>query len=95
MIKFDIPPDLESLVEKRIRSGAFSSVEEVFRRALQAQDDDESWTPEEKDELDAKIERSLQQLAEGGGYEPDQARHKLAEMRAAYLGQQVDPVRQR
>ena len=37
-MQFNIPPDLETLVNKRLSSGGYASVEEVFRRALEAQD---------------------------------------------------------
>jgi hypothetical protein len=33
----NLPPDLETLVNKRLSSGGYASVEDVFRRALEAQ----------------------------------------------------------
>ena len=37
-MQVNLPPDLEKLVNKRLSSGGYSSVEDVFRRALEAQD---------------------------------------------------------
>lgn len=82
---FDIPPDLEVLIQKRLDSGAFSSVEDVFRRALEAQEDDEIWTVEEREALDRKIERSMQQFAGGEIYGPEEAREKLDALRTKHL----------
>jgi hypothetical protein len=80
-MQFNIPPDLEILVRKRLESGGFSSVEDVFRRALEAQDENESWTQSDRYDLDRKIERSLQQVADGKVYGAEEARDRLAALR--------------
>lgn len=46
-MELKVPADLETLINKRISSGAYSSAEDVLRRALEAQDAQESWTEEE------------------------------------------------
>jgi Arc/MetJ-type ribon-helix-helix transcriptional regulator len=84
-MQLTIPSDLEALVQKRLASGAFASAEEVLRRALEAQDDEESWTEEERRALDEKIDRALGQFTAGSIYGPDEARRKLAAMREAHL----------
>jgi len=80
-----IPNDLEALVQKRLASGAFSTTEEVLRRALEAQDEEESWTEEERHALDERIDRSRAQFDAGQFYGPGEARRKLAAMREAHL----------
>jgi hypothetical protein len=45
-MQLNIPPDLEMLINKRLSSGGYASVEDVLRRALEAQDAEESWTDE-------------------------------------------------
>jgi Arc/MetJ-type ribon-helix-helix transcriptional regulator len=55
----NLPPDLETLVNKRLSSGGYTSVEDVFRRALEAQDAEESWTDEERRVLTAHIEEGF------------------------------------
>jgi Arc/MetJ-type ribon-helix-helix transcriptional regulator len=51
----NVPPDLEALIEKRLSRGTCASVEDVLRRALEAQDAEESWT----DALSAHIEEGF------------------------------------
>ena len=81
----DVPPDLQTLIEKRITSGEYASPEEVFRRALEVLEAEESWTEEERRALDRKIDRALDQVASGKVYGPEQARLKLAGMRESHL----------
>ncbi len=60
-----LPPDLETLVNKRLSSGGYTSVEEVFRRALEAQHAEESWTEEERHALTAHIDEGFLQAESG------------------------------
>jgi hypothetical protein len=53
----NVPPDLETLINKRLSSRGYESVEDVLRRALEAQDAQESWTEEERRALSAHIEQ--------------------------------------
>ena len=46
-MQLNVPPDLETPINKRLSSGSYGSVEDVLRRALEAQDAEESWTDEE------------------------------------------------
>ena len=64
-MQLNIPPDLETLINKRLSTGAYSNAEDVLRRALEARDAEESWTDEERRALSAHIEEGYQQ-AEGG-----------------------------
>jgi Arc/MetJ-type ribon-helix-helix transcriptional regulator len=84
-MQLTIPNDLEALVQKRLATGNFASAEEVLRSALEAQDDEESWSDEERSALDQKIEHALQQVAVGQVFGPDEARRKLAALREAHL----------
>ena len=81
----ELPTDLEALVRKRLASGAYASAEEVIRRALEAQEAEDNWTEEERQALDVKIDRALEQVAAGKTYGPKEARQKLATMREAHL----------
>ena len=54
-----VPPDLETLINKRLSTGGYSNVEDVLRRALQAQDAEESWTEEERRALSSHIEEGF------------------------------------
>jgi Arc/MetJ-type ribon-helix-helix transcriptional regulator len=55
-MQLNVPPDLETLIHKRLSSGGYTSVDDVRRRALQAPDAEENWTDEERRALSAHIE---------------------------------------
>ena len=61
----NVPPDLETLINKRLSSGAYSSVEDLLRRALEGQDADKVWTDEERQALAAHIEEGYLQADRG------------------------------
>ena len=50
-IQLNVPPDLRTLINKRLSSGGYGNVEDVLRRALEARDAEESWTGEERGAL--------------------------------------------
>jgi len=84
-MQFNIPPDLEALVRKRLESGSYASVEEIFRRALEAQDAQESWTEEERRALSAHIEAGFQQAERGELIEGERARKDLQAMKDEWV----------
>jgi Arc/MetJ-type ribon-helix-helix transcriptional regulator len=53
-----IRPDLERPIDKRLASGGYETVEDVLRRALEAQDAEESWTDEERRALSGRLSAS-------------------------------------
>lgn len=77
----NIPPDLETLINKRLSSGAYSNAEDVLRRALEAQDAEESWTEEERRALSAHIEEGYQQAGRGELIEGAQAKREIQVMK--------------
>jgi Arc/MetJ-type ribon-helix-helix transcriptional regulator len=80
-MQLDVPSDLEKLIEKRLSSGAYDSVEDVLRRALEAQDAEESWSDEERRVLSAHIEEGYLQAERGELIEGAQARRELQSMK--------------
>jgi Arc/MetJ-type ribon-helix-helix transcriptional regulator len=79
-----VPPDLESLIKKRLSSGAYASAEEVLRRALEAQDAVESWTDEERRLLSAHIEEGYRQAEGGELIDGTQARLEIDAMKESW-----------
>jgi Arc/MetJ-type ribon-helix-helix transcriptional regulator len=77
--------EIEALIQERLRSGAFSTVEDVLFDALEMQGEREAWLQENKEAINAKIERGLTQLDRGEGVPGDQIRTRLAADRAAWL----------
>ena len=80
-MQLNVPPDLEILINKRLSSGAYTNAEDVLRRALEAQDAEESWTDEERRSLSAHIEEGHQQAERGELIDSAQARRDIQAMK--------------
>lgn len=80
-MQLNVPPDLETLINKRLSSGGYESVEDVLRRALEAQDAEESWTDEERRALSAHIEEGYQQAERGELIDGARARREIQAMK--------------
>jgi Arc/MetJ-type ribon-helix-helix transcriptional regulator len=80
-MEWNVPADLEALISKRLSSGSYQSVEEVLRRALKAQDAEESWTDEERRALSAHIELGYQQAERGELTDGMQVRREIQAMK--------------
>lgn len=80
-MQLNLPPDLETLINKRLSSGAYSNAEDVLRDALEAQDAEESWTDEERRALSAHIEEGYQQAERGELTDSAQARRDIDAMK--------------
>jgi antitoxin ParD1/3/4 len=78
-------PEIEELIQQRLHSGAFESVEDVLFDALEIQREREDWLQQNKDAIDAKIERGLAQLDRGEGIPADKPRSRLENDKAARL----------
>jgi antitoxin ParD1/3/4 len=84
-MQLNVPPDLETLINKRLSSGGYESVEDVLRRALEAQDAEESWTDEERQALLSHIEAGYLQAERGELIDGDQARSEIQAMKDTWL----------
>jgi Arc/MetJ-type ribon-helix-helix transcriptional regulator len=80
-MELNLPPDLESLINKRLSTGAYADVEDVIRRALEAQDAQESWTDEERQALSGYIEGGFLQTERGEFISAAEARKQIEAMR--------------
>jgi putative addiction module CopG family antidote len=83
-MQLTVPPDLESLINKRLSSGAYADAEDVLRRALQSQDAEESWTEEERQALSAHIEEGYTQAERGELIDGEQARQDIQAMKEGW-----------
>jgi Arc/MetJ-type ribon-helix-helix transcriptional regulator len=81
VMQVNVPPDLETLINKRLSSGGYTSVEDVLRRALEAQDAEESWTDEERQALSSHIEEGYLQAEHGELIDGAQARIEIQVMK--------------
>jgi Arc/MetJ-type ribon-helix-helix transcriptional regulator len=80
-VQLNVPHDLETLINKRLSSGEYTSVEDVLRRALEAQDAEESWTEEERRALSAHIEEGYSQAERGELIDGAQVSDEIAAMK--------------
>ncbi len=80
-MQMNVPPDLETLINKRLSTGAYRDAEDVLRRALEAQDAEESWTDEERRALSAHIEEGYRQAENGELIDGEQARREIEGMK--------------
>jgi Arc/MetJ-type ribon-helix-helix transcriptional regulator len=83
-MQLTMPPDLESLINKRLASGDYASPEDVVRQALVAQDAQdswESWTDDERRTFAAHVEEGYRQAERGELIDGEQARLEIAAMK--------------
>ena len=80
-MQLNVPPDLETLINKRLSSGEYGTVEDVLRRALEAQDAEESWTDEERQALSSHIEEGYLEAERGELIDGAQVRNEIQAMK--------------
>jgi Arc/MetJ-type ribon-helix-helix transcriptional regulator len=80
-MQLNVPPDLETLINKRLSSGEYKSVEDVLRRALEAQDAEDSWTDEERRALSSHIEEGYLKAERGELIDGVHARREIQGMK--------------
>lgn len=80
-MQLNVPPDLEALINKRLSTGGYASAEDVLRRALEAQDAEESWTDDERRALSSHIEKGFLQAERGELTDAAQAGLDIAAMK--------------
>lgn len=83
-MQLNLPHDLERLIEKRLASGAYSSVEDVLRRALEAQDAEEDWTPDERRALSDRIEEGFAQSERNELIDAEHARRDIQALKESW-----------
>jgi Arc/MetJ-type ribon-helix-helix transcriptional regulator len=77
----NLPPDLETLINKRLSRGGYDDAEDVLRRALEAQDAEESWTEEDRLAMSAHLEEGYLQAERGELIDGAQARKQIQAMK--------------
>ena len=88
-MQLNVPPDLETLIKKRLSSGGYASIEDVLRRALKAQDAEEDWTDEERRALSTHIEKGYLQAVRGEIIDGGQVRREIQEMKEKWAHEQA------
>ncbi len=73
---------LEARIRKQLQQTNSGSVEEVLLRLLETQEEQDRWLLENRQTIDAKIQRGLDQLDRGEGIPEDQLDAFLKDLKA-------------
>jgi hypothetical protein len=73
---------LEARIKKQLQSTGSASVEEVLLRLLETQEEQDRWLAENREAINAKIRRGIDQLDRGQGIPEDQLDSYLADLKA-------------
>ena len=73
---------LEARIQKQLQSTASGSVEEVLLRLLETQEEQDRWLLENRETINAKIWRGIEQLDRGEGIPEDQLDAHLANLKS-------------
>jgi len=73
---------LEARIQKQLQATGSASVEEVLLRLIETQEEQDRWLLENRQAINAKIRRSIDQLDRGEGIPKDQLDAYLAKLKA-------------
>jgi hypothetical protein len=74
-------PALEARLRKQLQATGSGSVEEVLLRLLETQEEQDRWLLDNRDTINAKIQRGIEQLDRGEGIPEDQLDAYLAKLK--------------
>ena len=85
-MKIDIQdPALEARIQKQLQLTDSSSVEKVLLRLLETHEEQDRWFSENREAIQAKIRRGIDQLDSGQGITEDQLDTYLVDLKARPL----------
>ena len=73
---------LEARIQRQVQATGAGSVEEALHRLLETQEERDRWLLENRDAIDAKIRRGIEQLDRGEGIPEDQLDSYLANLKS-------------
>jgi len=73
---------LEARIQKQIEATGSGSVEEVLHRLLETKEEQDRWLLENRESIDVKIRRGIEQLVRGEGIPEDQLDTHLAKLKS-------------
>jgi Arc/MetJ-type ribon-helix-helix transcriptional regulator len=77
-----LSPHQETLVSEALRSGAYQNPNEVIDRALETLHEQDEWLMVNRQEIDSKIHRGIEELERGEGVPDDELDAYLARLKA-------------
>jgi hypothetical protein len=72
---------LEARIQKQLQATGSASVEEVLLRLLETQEEQDRWLLENREAINTKIRRGIEQLDRGGGIPEDQLDAHLTKLK--------------
>jgi hypothetical protein len=75
-------PALEARIQKQLQATGSGNVEEVLLRLLETQEEQDRWLLENREAINAKIRRGIDQLNRGEGIPEEQLDAYLADLKA-------------
>ena len=75
-------PALETRLRKRLEATGYGSVEERLLRLLETQEEQDRWLLENRDTINTKIRRGIEQLDRGDVIREDQLTAYLAKLKS-------------
>jgi len=73
---------VEARIQKQLQATGSRSIEEVLLRLLETQEEQDRWLLENREAIDAKIRRGIEQLDRGEGISEDQLDAHLAKLKS-------------
>ena len=77
-----LKPEQEHRIAEALRSGAYQSPDDVIERALEALHERDEWLLANRQAVEAKIRRGLEELARGEGIPEDKLDARLKALKA-------------
>jgi antitoxin ParD1/3/4 len=83
-----LKPEHEQLIAEALRTGAYQNPEEVIGRALEMLHSEDECLQDQKESIEAKIERAFAQFERGEFLSPDESRSDMETRKASWLARQ-------
>jgi antitoxin ParD1/3/4 len=82
-VNISLTPELEQMVDDRVKSGRYASASEVIREGLRLLEEQEQLKQQRLADVRRKIDRGIEQLDRGEGIPGAEARARLRQARRA------------
>jgi antitoxin ParD1/3/4 len=84
----ELKPEIESLIQKRLASGDFSSAEELIERALESLAAEEDWITENREIIASQIQEGWDETQRGELTDGEDVRAEMQRFKADWKKQQ-------